>query len=82
MNDLILKQETLDRFLAEHFNLEGQHGQELSDRNMPAYVHTLNNFQDFMVTMDRKDWQRSLQISQNKYFNTNKDDIESIETFE
>ena len=75
MNDLILKQETLDRFLAEHFNLEGQHGQELSDRNMPAYVHTLNNFQDFMVTLDRKDWEKSLQISGNKYFVDKNEDV-------
>ena len=76
MNDLVLKQETLDKFLDEHFNLEGQSGKEFTEKNIPYYAHTLNNFQDFMVTMDRKDWQRSLQISQNKYFNTNKEDIE------
>ena len=35
-----------------------------------------------MVTMDRKDWQRSLQISQNKYFNTNKEEIEQTETYD
>ena len=82
MNDLVLKQETLDKFLDEHFNLEGASGKKLTEKNIPYYAHTLNNFQDFMVTMDRKDWQRSLQISQNKYFNTNKEDFESIETFE
>ena len=82
MNDLVLKQETLDKFLDENFNLEGQFGKEFTKKNIPYYAHTLNNFQDFMVTMDRKDWQRSLQISQNKYFNTNKEDIEKTETYD
>lgn len=44
---------------------------------MPSYVHTLNNFQDFMVTMDRKDWQRSIQIRQNMYFG-NQEDSNSV----
>jgi len=53
-------------------------GKELSSANMPAYVHTLNNFQDFMVTIDRKDWQKSLQISQNRYFNNSQSQGESV----
>lgn len=56
MNDLVLKQETLDKFLNKNFNLEGEFGKEISDKNKPEYAHTMNNFQDFMVTMDRKDW--------------------------
>ena len=67
INDLVLKQETMDKFLNKHFNLEGDVGKELNDQNMPQYVHTLNNFQDFMVTMDRKDWQKSLQIKESRY---------------
>ena len=57
----------MDKFLNKHFNLEGDVGKELNDQNMPQYVHTLNNFQDFMVTMDRKDWQKSLQIKESRY---------------
>ena len=76
MNDLVLKQETFDKFLNEHFDLTGSIGKELNDQNMPGYVHTLNNFQDFLVTMDRKDWNRSLQISSNKYFANNLDAID------
>ena len=32
----------------------------------------MNNFQDLMVSMDRKDWQRSLQIEGGQYFNKSK----------
>lgn len=56
LNELVLKQETLDKFLNEHFNLEGELGKELTEQNIPSYVHTVNNFQDFLITMDRKDW--------------------------
>ena len=45
MNDLVLKQETLDKFIDENFSLEGvDTGEALNARNMPAYMHTLNNF--------------------------------------
>ena len=44
MNDLVLKQETFDKFLNEQFDLSGSIGKELNDQNMPGYVHTLNNF--------------------------------------
>ena len=49
--------------------MEGDLGKQLNEKNMPGYVHTLNNFQDFMVTMDRKDWNRSLKLAKGKYFN-------------
>ena len=68
MNDFILKQETLDKFIGEHFNLEGDLGKHLTAQNIPNYVHTLNNFQDFLVTMDRKDWSKSIQIKKSQYF--------------
>ena len=56
MSDLILKQETLDKFMNENFSLEGEAGYNLSQKNKPAYMHKVNNFQEFMVNLDRKNW--------------------------
>jgi len=39
------------------------------NRNMPGYATMLNNFQDFMVTMNSKDWQQSIDVkAQHNYY--------------
>lgn len=36
---------------------------------MPIYSNLLNNFQNFMLTLDRKDWQNQIKLKeQTDYF--------------
>ena len=49
----------MDSFVTEYFQvgeLDREAGDSVYGRNMPTYANLANNFQDFMVTLDRKDW--------------------------
>jgi len=39
-------------------------------KNLPEYSNVLGNFQDFLVTLDRKDWESQIKIKESQnYFN-------------
>jgi hypothetical protein len=35
---------------------------------MPKYSNILQNFQDFMVTLDRRDWEKQIKIKQDQNY--------------
>lgn len=38
---------------------------------MPKYSNILQNFQDFMVTLDRKDWEKQIKVKQEQNYYSN-----------
>lgn len=40
----------------------------LEAMNSPRYGHRLNEYQDLIVSLERKDWRNSIQLSQGTYF--------------
>ena len=42
--------------------------QNVYERNMPKYSNILQNFQDFMVTLDRRDWEKQIKIKQDQNY--------------
>ena len=64
INTIIQKQETLDQVISEHFKID--HLIELDrgvyERNLPKYTTIAHNFQNFLVTLDRKQSNAALQL--------------------
>ena len=53
--------------MSENFSLEGEASFKLSAQNKPAYMHKVNNFQEFMVNLDRKNWQSAVEVTSKNY---------------
>jgi len=72
MNDLHDKQHQVDDFVSSNFQVGNLGAGDVYNRNMPKYSNMLNNFQDFMVTMDQQDWRKGFELkTQQDYWSAN-----------
>lgn len=68
---LLDKNQTLDKYMQSHFNIDNMDMDTVYQRNMPEYTSVMHNFQDFLVTMDRADWKKRLTVkSETDYYNS------------
>ena len=65
MNDLIDKERFLDVQISKNFQKQIEllaedslAGSSVYERNLPKYSTILQNFQQFMINVDRKQWRR------------------------
>jgi len=78
MNDLIDKERVVDAQVALNFqkqidsvsdgSLAGPNGLNIYERNLPKYSSILQDFQQFMINVDRKQWRRFIQLDENNQY--------------
>ena len=78
MNDLIDKERVVDAQVALNFqkqidsvsdgSLAGANGLNIYERNLPKYSSILQDFQQFMINVDRKQWRRFIQLDENNQY--------------
>lgn len=64
IEDLLDKQETVDEIVQSHFLIPDQQPGGIYEHNIPAYANILKNFQDFTLTLDQREWKKTIQLKQ------------------
>ena len=50
----------MNDFIKENFRVDGS----VYERNLAHYANTMDNFKDFMISLDQKNWKDSISLNQ------------------
>ena len=78
ISSIIEKQETLEQVVSEHFKIDHlvEMDRGVYERNLPKYTTIAQNFQNFLVTLDRKQSNAALRLQGNQdYFSIDQADF-------
>jgi hypothetical protein len=75
INELLEKNQTIDEVMRDHFSFGNfDDADSVYSTNAPSYAQNYTNFQNFLVTLDKKDWRNEIKVKQEtNYFAQNND---------